>query len=51
LNKEYTTNNSRLKKEIKGLKLETIDEAIKDLYKYYLANQKFIDFKLLTKNE
>ena len=51
LNKEYTTNNSRLKKEIKGLKLKTIDESMKDLYKYYLTNQKFIDFKLLTKNE
>lgn len=51
LNKEYTTNNSRLKKEIKGLKLKTIDESMKDLYKYYLSNQKFIDFKLLTKNE
>lgn len=51
LNKEYTTNNSRLKKEIKGLKLKTIDESIKDLYKYYLSNQKFIDFKLLTKND
>lgn len=51
LNKEYTANNSRLKKEIKGLKLKTIDEAIKDLYKYCLSNQKFIDFKLLTKND
>ena len=51
LNKEYTSNNDLLKKEIKNLKLTSIDNAIKDLYQYYLFNKSIINPDLLTKNE
>lgn len=51
LNKEYTSNNNLLKKEIKNLKLTSIDNAIKDLYQYYLSNKSIINPDLLTKNE
>lgn len=51
LNKEYTSNNDLLKKEIKGIKLTSIDVAIKELYEYLLSNKSVIDPKLLTKNE
>lgn len=51
LNKEYTSNNNLLRKEIRGLKLTSIDVAIKELYRYYLSNKSIIDSNLLTKNE
>ncbi|MFA6185106.1 MAG: NAD(P)-dependent oxidoreductase [Candidatus Shapirobacteria bacterium] len=51
LNKEYTSNNDLLKKEIKNLKLTKIEVAIKDLYRYYLSNKSIINPNLLIKNE
>jgi len=51
LNREYTSNNDRLKKEIKDLKLTPIEIAITKLYEYYLSNKLIIDPNLLTKNE
>lgn len=51
LNKEYTCDNNLLKKEIKNLRLTPIDEAIKNLYQYYLSNKSIINPSLLTKNE
>lgn len=51
LNKEYTSNIDLLKKEIKNLKLTSIDDAIKNLYKYYLEHKSIIDSNLLNKNE
>jgi len=51
LNKEYTSNCDRIKREIKNLKLAPIDETIKNLYQYYLKNKAIIDCELLIKNE
>lgn len=51
LNKEYTPNISLLKNEIKFFKLTPIDQAIENLYEYYLSIKSIIDPNLLTKNE
>ena len=48
---EYSGDNSRLKGEIKGLKFTDIDEAIKELYNWYVENKKSIrkEYLLLDK--
>lgn len=51
LNREYTSNIDLLKNEIKDLKLMPIDQAIKNLYQYYLSIQSNFDSNLLTANE
>jgi GDP-L-fucose synthase len=42
LNNEYTCNNSRLKKEMKNICFTNINEAISNLYKWYLENKENI---------
>lgn len=51
LNKEYTSNNNLLKKEMKTLEFKPIDQAIKSLYQYYLTQKVTINHKLLTMND
>jgi len=51
LNREYTSNSNLLKKEMKTLKLTSIDQAINELYQYYLINKSIINCYQLTENE
>lgn len=44
---EYSGNNLRIKREIKGLHFTNIDKAIEELYRWYLENAKNINKKLL----
>lgn len=44
---EYTGSNSLLKKEIKGLKFNKIEDSIKKLYNKYIENQNKIEKSLL----
>lgn len=44
---EYSGDNSRLKNEFKELSFTPIDKSIKDLYDWYLLNQKTINYDLL----
>lgn len=44
---EYTGNNERLINEFKKIKFTNIENAIKNLYNYYMKNMKLIDKNLL----
>ncbi len=44
---EYSGDNARLKEEIPGLRLTSIDEAIEKLYRWYCDNRQLIDKNLL----
>lgn len=48
---EYTGSNFKLKKEIKNIEFTPIDKAIKELYNWYLSNNKFLDKKYLKFNK
>lgn len=50
LGKEYTCNNSRLKKEIPNLSFMNTEDTIKKLYTYYEKNKMLINKKSLTVN-
>jgi UDP-glucose 4-epimerase len=47
INKEYTSDNSRLKSELKDFKFTDIDSSIKELYDYYLKNKENIKKEFL----
>lgn len=49
LNREYTGDNSRLIDEIGFYRFKSIDQSIKDLYKYYSSINQRIDYKKLAK--
>jgi GDP-L-fucose synthase len=44
---EYSGDNARLKKELKGMYLTDIKQSISELYTWYVANKDLIDKKLL----
>ncbi|RJQ33538.1 MAG: SDR family oxidoreductase [Actinobacteria bacterium] len=44
---EYSGENKRLRQEVRGLRFIPIDEAIKQLYAWYLDNKKLINKELL----
>ncbi len=50
LNKEYTCNNSRLVKELKGFRFTSIDEGLQQLYNWYRKNWKRIDAKAIIED-
>lgn len=50
LNKEYTCNNSRMLKEIKGFQFTDFDIALKELYNWYINNKKSIKKSLILKS-
>ena len=47
LNKEYTCNNSRLLAEMPNFKFMSFDEALANLYNWYIAHKDTIDSKKL----
>ena len=47
LDNEYTGNNARLLKEMKNLSFTKIDDAISELYKWYMGRKNIIDKKKL----
>lgn len=51
LNREYTGDNNRLKKEIPQLKFTSYKEGIRKLFKYYQKNLGRIDKKAIVKDE
>lgn len=50
LNKEYTSNNSRLRHEIREIKFTKIDDSIKELYNWHKKNWKNVDKKAISQD-
>jgi len=51
LGKEYSGDNSKLRKEFSGIKFTPIDDAIGELYNWYAENKHLLDKKLLLKDK